>query len=500
MAIPELHIVNPYQGAFGSLQPAELVGGTTINSIGNPIAAGGGEAVLSGNLTYKEIHNRVVEYRGKIYVLFRGQSPANQAIVSVYDRASPPSWGTVLASGLNTAYGDYSGLYIASTGSAQRLFFAHRDGTGNMHIRWTDNGSSWNDTGTLGLHPLMGRGPGVMFNNKLYLPYYNTSGDKGVTEIDPIAGSFSKVAAPWVMQSTDKISVDMCVLNDRLYALVADTFNTGDFELYEFTGSGWSSNTSITSDNRIFGYPNVDEGQCHLFKDPNQDALIAVVNGSSDGTSTNSGSMAFELTPSGGSFSVSDITNTVIPAGLRPGVRGASNDHTEDRWYGYASNDSTPGSPEHFLFFAAGPAPGTGYSVYTWVNASSVMTLVGAGPSTQYSLPNQKFGGGLRINRGVGNQCVIESAAAVLGGYRVSYRVYGTQSSQTVRLYYSTDQEVPSSQATISAQTGGGGISGGNAVTGVTGDDGVTLFTLDWDLSADGIGSGDASHLMLDIG
>jgi len=485
MPIPELLVGNVF--ISGAPQISELVGGTSLNAIGSLLSEAAADTGRPST-TWGDPTNRCIEYRGDIYALFYFGS--NTCRIHRYNRPAG-TWG--VAAGTGCVSGNQTGLYIANTGSTQRIFSVSRNLGGRFQIAWADLGTvAWTHTDTGTSEGGTGVSPPCLFNNKLYQLH-----DGGAWEVDPVSLTAAQVTQVWDTQTTN-ISGDLCVFDDRLFALIAESGGTRqDFSLWEFTGGGWTLNLEITTDGRINGYSQVDEGQVCLFKDPGANKLIAICNGSNNGANTGAGSMAFELTPSGLTFTPNEITSTVIPAAFRPGVRGASNDATEDRWYGYSNND-VPGSPEFFLFFAQGPAPGTAYTVYQWVDTSTVMTSLGAGPSKIFTIPHGKFGGGARINIASGNQCAIESGTAVLGAYRINYRVYGAVASQSVRLYYDEEQESPVTQATIIAQTGGSGITA-NAVTGVTGDDGVTLFTVDWDLAADGVANGDAVHIMLDI-
>lgn len=493
MAIPSIYIAKITSGA---IQVAELVGGGTINQIGTNLNTTTAESLSISSIN----SNRVVEYRGEIFVLIDDNTTLGGVEVWGYNRGT-----TTWTSRQLVTIGEPLGLFVVNTSSVQRLVALGKQGT-DIHMYTTDNGSSWTDRGTFGLLATsLNTGPIIEFNNKLYLP--GLSGGVRIQEIDPVGITATEIIPPFTGGAVGDACVDFCVFNDRLFILTPGTVNAGftgsDWQLYEFVGGNFILNTDITTDNRLGAIAqssNVREGQASLFQDPSTGRLIAVCNGfGSTGALDNTGSVAFELTPSGSSFTVSDITNTVIPAGLRPGARGSSANHISDRWLCYVTNETTPSTPEVFLFFTAGPAPGTGFTTYTWNSVGSVMTNLATGPSTDYAMPHQKFGGGGRINRGSGNQCEIELGTPVSGAYRISYRVYGTVASQTVRLYYDLNQDIPSTQATISAQTGGGGIGGGNSVTGVTGDNGVTLFTLDWNLVADGVTNGDLAHLMLDI-
>lgn len=484
MPLPELLIANQFQN---TMQVAELVGGTSITQIGADVLASG--HFDSIDTDKKHVGARVIEYRGEIWTTTYETGPNLR--IKGYDGST---WTTRHT---NSGASRTIGMWIVNTGSAQRLVVVGTDQSANARVSYTDDGSSWTDFSV----SLSGwsvtaapTGKTILFNNKIYFLY-----GSGVTpycvEVDPIAGSASNIPVQWspgTVSSTDNGC--FVVYDDRLFCFhAAATGNSHNLTLYEFTGGGWSANTNVALSN--------DSGRLRhgcgtMFTDPSTGDLIVITNGYD--TAFQRGSRAFRLTPSGTTFTPSDITTTVIPSGLRPGVRGVSDDHMEDRWFVYVNTD-TPGSTEVYFFAAAGPAPGTGYSVYQWAGVGAEMTLVGVGPSTTYGVPEAPFGGGDRISRGSGNQCEFVSGLKVPGGFQVSYRVWGLQPGQSVTLWYSLSQETPDQQASISAQTGGSGISGGNQVDGITGDDGATLFTLTWDALADAVPVPDSAHLFLDI-
>ena len=325
-------------------------------------------------------------------------------------------------------------------------------------------------------------------------------------EVDPVSASIpAGFVVPWGTCPT----VAFCTLDDRFFAVApdADMRNTsGNWALYEFVGGGWSLNTTITtgggtgavSAGGVNTIADVDRHQPALFKQPGQNKLIAIViMGDSAGGGTNVGSQMWELTPSGSVFTPNNITNTVLPADLRPGGRGTGSViPISDRWYPYMNNDIQPPVEEMYLAYIAHNG-GTGYGIYTHIDTSTLWSSPTPSLGNTYSLPCQSYGGGGRINKGLtANQPKAQFGTAVLGAFRISYRVWGTNAGQTLSLYYSTGQETPITKGTIIAQTGGSGISGGS-VTGITGDNGVTLFTLDWDIINDGVASGDLVHIML---
>lgn len=493
MAIPELLIGSSFQA---TVQAAELVGGTTINTQSGNTATNSSEGV---NNLVKAVANRFVEYRGDI---FTAHHTGN---IGTVHRYSGGSWTQEL-NGPNgiTLGGQTLGGFIANGGGVQRLFFVGQLGNGNNHyIQYSDDGTTWNTAASLlSESGLVNSGKSILFNNKAYSLAASTITPR-CREFDPFALTATSIPVAWPSRSVQNGTDNGCfiVYDDRLFCVHIDDniAGSGDYALYEFTGGGWSLNTQITNDNRLGGgFTQISEGACCAFTDPTTGDLIAITNGKQTNFGATYGSMAFRLTPNGTSFTVNEITGTVIPAGLQPGVRGSTN-AIEDRWYVFDSTD-TPGSNEIYFFTAEGPAPGTSYTVYQWNGVASVITSIGSGPSTTvYSIPEAANGGGDRIFRSSGNQPAIETGAAVLGGYQISYRVYGTQSGQSVTGWYSQEQESPMQQMTISAQTGGSGITGGNTVTGITGDDGATLFTLTWDTTTDNIPSGDTCSMFLDI-
>ena len=392
------------------------------------------------------------------------------------------------------------GCFIVNNGTVQRMVGISDGGT-FVGMSYTDDGTTFNIHSPSVTAFDHNRAPGICFGNKIYFPV--NSSTRKILECDPVAGTATLISFGDAVGATG-ICVDLCVYDDRLFVLCPGPKNAGvslsDWQIYEFTGGGFSLNTVVTTGNQAAAHTSIRRGQPCLFKEPSSDKLIAIVNGTDNVSWVgNAGSQAFELTPSGSAFTVVDLTNTVIPAGLRPAARGSGTDPLEDRWLCYTNND-TIGTPDTFLFVAPGPAPGTGYSVYTWNGVGSEMTLLAAGPTTSYALPHQKFGGGERINRTDANQFIIEDDEPVVGGWKLSGRVYGTKSGQELSFYYSDSQGTPTgSKATITAQTGGSSISGGNTVLGITGDDGSTLFTATLDIIADGIPSGDAVHVVADL-
>lgn len=460
----------------GSINTIEVLGSTDEGALGADI--------------YRS--DRTVAYRGGRYALGKS-SGANLGVYKA---------GTGLV-GLAAA-GTPVGLFLvnAGTGAAgkQRLV-AVGTNAGQVVYDYTDDGVTWNGAASVGSAVNPPAGPAIVFDEKIYWPM--PSSGNAVARFDPVALTATRITPPWL--STAPPGNSICnsfeVLDGTKYALAPTTTpgtGTTNWAIYAWTGSGYTFNTAITADNPIGARAGVADGQCLLRKIPGANKLLAICPGSSDNTPTNAGTRAWELTPSGGAFTVVEITNSFIPVGLRPGARPGFSAE-EDRIMGMTVNDDDPTVVELFILIAEGVAPGAGgYSIYKFVNASTVLSLHAVGPSPGYALPSCNFGGGARVDIGGGNQVTIEYDQPVPTGWEIGFRVEGPIAGQSMGVFASQDKETPMVLASLLSQTGSGGLAA-NRVTGVNGDSGATLRTVVVDLAASGIPKKTGLHYKLDL-
>jgi hypothetical protein len=235
-----------------------------------------------------------------------------------------------------------------------------------------------------------------------------------------------------------------------------------------------------------------EQGGCALFTD-NTD-LFAILGGET-GTSDANAMYKIEY-PDGTGQTVTDITNPVIPAQYRAGGVSANENN---RWHVFVNNDTRPRLPEIYLWRLASFSTGT-HDAYQYINDSTELVSLGVGPSDDIYLPHTKFGGGERISADQKVYAEIVGDTTVVGGTEISYRVYESTVDVSVEFYYSLDEEIPSTQMSLTgAATGGSSIRSGNTVIDVTPDDGSTLYTAIWDVAADGIVETDMLNIMASV-
>lgn len=451
----------------------------------------------------RKYKNNVCSWNGEIYAVARAGS---SHVYAYRYNFGTGLWVQEFDSG--SLHFRHTGIYEAAapSGTGRRIFFVYFAGGSTFRIVYSDDGLTWSSTNaTLGGNhdqeaTCCATGE-IMFGDKLYFVRCASNVPVAIYEVDPFTLSIAQLTGlPFADTNpgSQGVNLDFAVLDNTLYVLAPD-FHIGggtaaDWALYQFTGAGFAFNTQITSDNRLTDV-NANQGQVCLFKPPEANKLIAICNG--QGAAGAIGMTAFELTPSGSAFTVNDITSTYVPAAKRPGG-GSTN--AEDRIFVQIENDTDPTNPTAHVWISPGPATTNGWEIYPHANTSTELTGAISGPGNVYAPVSEKFGGGLRLFPGTAaaNKIHYEYGTKVDGAFRVYYRVQGTTLGQVVRLYYSEDEETPFVLATLSAQSGGSGITA-NAVTGVDGDDGATLYWLEWDLTADGLPNANPSHLVLDI-
>ena len=502
MAIPELLIASVLQSPGNGVQVANLVGGTIINQIGATLTS---TSFDPNSNVRKNVANFAVEYRGEIHCHFLTN---NVPGVWSLNKWNGTAWNnfdnyelTGQFPGGSGTYTECLGSWVVNTGSLQRIFtLAFNSSSGSLRMLYSDDGSSFTFSPDLGpFSTFLANGKHILFNNKLYIVAANGSAMQ-CFEIDPIAITATEITTGLPIGGAPSTThAAFAVYSDSLF-LCTENYATGtSFNLYEFTGGGWTFNTTIKS-SMNFATGNPERGACAMFTDPATGDLIVFFNGT-DGSFAR-GSFCTRLTPNGSTFTPTEITSTVVPSGLRPGVRGSVASAIEDRWFVFASTDNV-GATEIYLFVAAGPAPGAGYTVYQWQGVGAEASLIGAGPSTIYAIPETAVGGGDRIYAtAAAGKPTYESKEEIPNGVRIYYRVYGGTATApvfgTIKLYYNQEQEDPNVQATLFG-TPAGGILNGDQVDNVEADDGGTLYSLDWNSIADGVPSGDAVNILLDF-
>ena len=195
----------------------------------------------------------------------------------------------------------------------------------------------------------------------------------------------------------------------------------------------------------------------------------------------NNGWKMFQLDFTGGTFVVgTELTNTVLPAALRPG-NGALD---SGRWSTYI-DQKNDGTYDIFLNYGTSSTGGA-ITQYQFVDNTTELTYIQSGADARFAMPESKTGGGERtVDLSAPSVCVY-SRERNLGGETVTFRAFPPilpldgydPTDHVVNFYFGLDQDVPVSQALLTGTaTGGSAVRVGNSVTAVEAD-GVTDYTI----------------------
>jgi len=496
MAIPPLLVLNGFDTL--PIQVHELVGGTTPTQIGSDIP--GTNLTWSSNVTVKGNHsNFVVNFKGENYcIVFKS---GNTVHVHKENEGGAGVWGSVFnftaGTSLTTA-SEYLLTVVRNSDGSDLMLVVAGPATANNY-KWgkstTGQTGSWTEVVASSVSTRMTSTP-VVYRNKIHF----TDGQNVTTgaswELDPVADTLTKYTGGWT-ETGNREGNDLCVAFDKLWCVGTEAYAAGEWRLYEFTGGGWTFNGAISATSTVNG--NAADAKCCLWTDNTNLYLVGPTFKDELGnTSAKQGSTVWRGVPTGSTFTWTQDDGTMV-SGLQPGDRGNNNNFCEDRWGIIVDNDTDPTNPAYYLAVAEGPAPGLGFAVYRWegfgfemgsgVNTGEVGP--GASVSIAYNFPETKHGGGIATSQGVATYADIVGETPLVAAYRLSYRVWGTGSGLTGRVYFSTEQGPPDTLATF--------LGGGTTINSITGDSGVAIRTVDIDLSLSGITAPDDCTWMIDL-
>jgi hypothetical protein len=165
---------------------------------------------------------------------------------------------------------------------------------------------------------------------------------------------------------------------------------------------------------------------------------------------------------------------------------------------GMADIDSTPGTLDFYILYAADGTAGTPWTIYEWQGNAATMTTTGTVGDVAHAVASAKAPGGERIFTPSELDILITAKAPVLGGERIFFQTSGSigPSDKTVEFYYNRQGEPAVTLATLSGVAAGGvAVRVGNQVQNVQAD-GSTVYEITWNITADLISAGDRVQLV----
>jgi len=350
--------------------------------------------------------NYVVEAFGKRFFLY-------QNTIRERDQGGSGVYGIVytFANTLNTGIGGTSGIHVIHVNGQEvvALLYHTTDATTRLKRVWSDDGTNWNEADAAN----------QTFNTNSNTGVCRSYGSSLLWIMDGLVPTTSLFIYDFELDTATQIttrpggSANATEGNWEIYIYGNKIFLCTPYStrVSRLEGLTWVNVYQISAD-----FPSAIGMRNALFTDPATGDLIVIVE---EKIGTPQGSKVIQikgaLTKSGlnDSSPTSDIVNltlTVLPplllANSKTGAGGTGThaNSTHDYYRTFVDNITTPGTPVIFLAYSTSttagiPTSGGTHNWYQWNGVSSLMTLVGAGPTSEgnWYISETLRGGGERI-------------------------------------------------------------------------------------------------------
>jgi hypothetical protein len=470
------------QHRSGAAPQVYRVSGSSAIALGDPIGVAV-EGVTPG--TTVTCHNRVIQFQGDVYAAVNG---------AVFKKDDP-----TLDTGPWSSDHSFTNFIVAAT-TKHHIFGPFQfteNGTPKLFVCWRTNTSTntWNASilnGSTDVWSDIGEqtaadggadnriGASIIYRGVLYV---QMAGSTHMLTFDPSAQSFGVLSNA---AFTNPVMAGMAIFNDRLL-MVGRSSGTNNVALAEITGS-----INLIADSGIAAFDTSDTRH-GLFPGPDGTFLY-----SASRVSASAGSRFLKFIDTAGVISYStDLTAAVMPAARQPG-----SDANNIVWWGFYDQETTPGTARLQIYYSPNANTGSLVTQYRFIDESTTLLQDDIGASAAWAWVNTLTGGGERIFTPGELHIEIVNRLAVLGGEAVRFKAWGaTGADKQVDFRYNSQTEVPLSQATL---TGTPTVVSGpapaptrlvNVLQGVTAD-GVTVYQTTWNITANGLVSGQRAQLV----
>lgn len=436
----------------------------------------------------------VTNYKGQTYCLYRNE-------VFRYRPGSFDDWESVYSDTVQTTDQGLRMtrmLLFSTLDGDTAMGFCYNDSAGRTHSAYTTTG----DSGDWTVFDYGGVGDGARLNSLIFenkFVWHDTA-QNGVIFVDPINETRVEINYSGLSSSAEGWN-QLFIFEDDLYLLGFDSVSPNGIVLQVFNGAAFVELGDVENTsgrwNTILG--GVATGHAAVWTDSATSTIHLITNGAA--ADTTYGSSYFTITLGGTNpVNVTEYSDPVIPASLRSGRAGTSNQR--DRWFTYVDNDSDPANPIIYLLVLQEADLANNWVVYQYVDTSTELTSLGTWAAGTYGPPEATYGGNRNLVTDVNSAyATIVGTAAANGGFEISYEVAGSLGTgdATIKLYYDITQGAqPWVQATLTGTPTGGGTRVGNEIQGVVPDYGATTHTMIWNIFADGVDEDDPVRVMID--
>lgn len=441
--------------------------------------------------TFHQPNNMIIQFQGDIFAVARD---------GIYRKTDPTvftgGWTLVHTFGSpSTSSGSFIGLHPIEIDGTMKLTTLYPSSTANDWYWVEFDGTTWTEAGApldIGSSaPTRAVRSIQEFRGILYITGINTSSLVRTIGFDPSAKTI--FAAGLGINSSNYVA-DLCVFDDRMFALALG--NDGDTELHEFNGTTFDNVDDAWTGINHFSGGNIQEGKYCLFTDGTY--MYGLVGANTDATTRGWYCYRWDT-----ALTRTDISTEVLPTGLLNQDDGGNGQNADITGFQHVIDvERNPTAPVNYLFYYASAVQGSTQSLYRWnydpianppPNAANKMTSIDTGGDVYHSLCTNHIKGGSRIFSPGELDVKIASRSATLGGEVITFRAYGGGTGRTFKLFYEIQGNPALQEATLKTPVTGGSATfngGANQVENIAAD-GVTDYTIVWDIVADGLSAGD---------
>jgi len=468
------------------------------SNVGNPFGTDDG----TGSPQYWTRRNAVIHVGGSLYAVQYdgvyklqpdGVTWSNAPIDGGFTYSTPD----LVAGGARTR----GGLYVVPNGTVPSLVNWYKSATSAAHLRGLSlnlNTGTWSEqtdvnTG-LDLGGTDGGGPHseIPFQGLIFFSTSeNSPGLIHQRSYNPANGSFATYLHSLVNTAGLNYVLDYCVMDNQLFMLAPIDVSSGVNgrpRLFQFDGTNWTTEVA-TLDTVSANLGATNGGVCRwcLFTNGTYLYALCLVN-------TSGGNYGWRAYRIDSSFVVTDITTTVLPTSLRSTDDGGTGVVQTARFTKLVDSDTVPTTPAYYLWHSTNNAVGVFRDLYQWIDDATPMVLVDSGLDAADAVPALAQSGGERIWTNGEMDVLITGRLPVLGGERIFFKAWGDTgpADKIVRFYFNKQGEPIAQQMTLTGTaTGGTALRVGNQVNNIEADDGVTEYSVIWDIGSDLVNTGD---------
>jgi len=472
----------------GSHQVYRLTGASS-QAFGDPLPTGSIEDASGVTNNAVKSFNRVIQFQGGVYAAARngvyiktdptldtGAWTQNH----VFTNPAPANRSFHIHGPYQIVLGDVPSLFVIWSTSTSTTTWNAAILNGNTGV-WSEIGEQTAVTAS----STTAYGDQIVYRGVLYVMY-----EGGILTFDPGASSFGVISLAAGL--TTAVRAGFGIFNDRLLIIGTNTSASTFIALFEIVGGAVAHLFDTTLSQR----PVAETGaKKTLVPSPDGSVLYAFCATDSGGD----GLALLKIIDSAGTLSEStDLTNPVIPVGLRPGSGTAT-----VRTWAFYDQETVPGTARLLLYVAPDGVTSSLVTQYVFVNESTVMTQEDQGGNAAWSFASTMTGGGERIFTPGELHIEIVNRLAVFGGEEVRFKVYGDSgpADKNVEFRFNTQNEVPLTVATLigtPSVVSGGAVAPsrvGNELQGVEAD-GTSVYETVWDIGTDGVSAGQRAQLV----